>query len=84
MVDGLPLCVTNVIIKNKMENFKIKVTILTLDDKKVKEMDFDSMEFETIKGETGRDIIGDGVSTFLEDMRINRRSNPHHHTNRLD
>ena len=67
-----------------MENYKIVVQILSVSDEVVGEFELNSQEYEKVKNDTGRDIIGQGVDTVLSELRDVRRTNPHHHMNRFD
>ena len=67
-----------------MENYKIKVQVLDIHDEIVGEFELNSREYEKIKNETGRDIIGQGVELVLNDLKEERHSKSHHYTNRVD
>lgn len=67
-----------------MENYKIKVEVLSISDEVVGEFELTSQEYEKVKKDSGRDIISQGVETVLEELRDKRRANPHHHMNRFD
>ena len=70
--------------KSKMENYKIKVEITSMNGDVVGEFEVMTKEYEMVKETTGRDLVTQGVDLVLNDMRESRRSNPHHHTNRMD
>ena len=70
--------------KNKMENYKIKVEITSLSGDVIGEFEVTTKEYEMVKETTGRDLVSQGVDLVLNDFREMRKSNPHHHTNRLD
>jgi hypothetical protein len=70
--------------KTKMENYKIKVQITSFSDDVIGEFEVTTKEYEIIKETTGKDLISQGVDLVLNDVKEIRRSNPHHHTNRVD
>jgi len=68
-----------------MENFIVKIRIETVDGKLVKENQFDTISITEVKAFDGTTSIVDNfVSDTLNEIRDNRRDNPHHHQNRLD
>jgi hypothetical protein len=67
-----------------MEKFIVKVRIETQDGKLVKEETFDTANIAEVKAFGSVSIVDKFVEDTLDEIRENRRENPHHHQNRLD
>lgn len=67
-----------------MEQYIVKVIVETLTGKVIGEEEFNTGSIAEIKAFGECNPIDDFIKETIENVIDNRRSNPHHHKNRID
>ena len=67
-----------------MEKYNIKITITNVNGELIDEATFDTANIAEVKAFGQTNIVENFIENTLENIRETRRSNPHHHQNRLD
>ena len=67
-----------------MENYIVKVVIENANGKVISQAEFNTQNIAEIKAFGGNNPVDDYIETTLDTIRDDRRTNPHHHQNRLD
>lgn len=67
-----------------MENFVVKVIIETQEGKVLKERSFETATIAEVKAFGNVNVVEEFIQDTLDEIRDDRRDNPHHHQNRVD
>lgn len=67
-----------------MENLIVKVTISTQEGRVISEREFNTANIAEVKAFGDVNIVTQFIDDTINEIRDERRSNPHHHQNRLD